>query len=77
MDVFADTVYARVLGTASPNPESKIVVIIEWINRIGRSPDVRSGHGRWVRSRFSLQGGSSGSPRMYLPRQNNNVGLLV
>ena len=25
----------------------------------------------------SRQGGSSGSPRMYLPRQNNNVGLLV
>ena len=23
------------------------------------------------------QGGSNGSPRMYLPRQNNNVGLLV
>jgi hypothetical protein len=23
------------------------------------------------------QGGSRGSPRIYLPRQNNNVGLLV
>jgi hypothetical protein len=23
------------------------------------------------------QGGSRGAPRMYLPRQNNNVGLLV
>ena len=35
--------------------------------------------GIWIGSAVGpdLQGGSNGSPRMYLPRQNNNVGLLV